>query len=89
MKYFFGIVVILGTWLLAWCGVQTIDNAVKSRADFSGEEKMEIHMCLMGDGDDCDVILDPANMNTYGDAIREQCDLMSWMTVCDNYFSAF
>lgn len=56
-----------------------------SRDEFSIEEKMNIHMCVMWWGQDCDQILDPANRMTYQDAIQEQCDLMPGMQVCDDY----
>jgi hypothetical protein len=61
---------------------------VKNRSDFSNEEKMNIHMCLMGGGQWCDVILDPVNSDTYSDAIQEQCEMMPGMSVCHEYFSA-
>lgn len=62
------------------------DTPTKTRDDFSDEEAMNIHMCLMGWGEDCAEILDPANKNTYADAIKEQCELMPGMQACDDYF---
>ena len=38
---------------------------VLSRQDFTNEEKMNIHMCLMWWGEWCDVIKNPINQDTY------------------------
>lgn len=59
---------------------------VLTREDFTNEEKMNIHMCLMWWWEWCDVIKNPINKDTYSDAIQEQCDLMPWMEDCDTYF---
>jgi hypothetical protein len=92
MNKFFGIasLTLVGA-LLVGCGVVTTDQSVSTdqeltRADFSAEEKMNIHMCLMGGGQDCDEIFDPTNQATYADAILEQCEYMSGMEQCDEYF---
>ena len=59
---------------------------ILSRLDFTNEEKMNIHMCLMWGWEWCDIIKNPIYKDTYSDAIQEQCDLMPWMEDCDTYF---
>lgn len=59
---------------------------VLTRSDFTNDEKLNIHMCLMWWWEWCDIIKDPNNKETYADAIQEQCELMPWMEDCDIYF---
>lgn len=58
----------------------------KTRTDFSNDEKMNIHLCLMGGWENCEDIMNPWNRNSYADAIKEQCELMPGMQACDDYF---
>jgi len=96
MKKLLNLLVIWSLWLiLVWCWqqksivqqeeTQKIEWA-KTRDDFSNDEKFNIHMCLMGWGENCDSILDTKNKETYADAITEQCEIMVWMEACDIYF---
>lgn len=82
---------------LAWCWSQSLKETkeptdttevtdTKTRSDFNNDEKLNIHMCLMGGGDGCEDILDTTNQNTYADAIQEQCEIMVGMEACDDYF---
>ena len=57
-----------------------------TRTDYSNDEKLNIHMCLMWWGTWCDDILDTDHKNTYADAILEQCELMAGMEACAVYF---
>jgi suppressor of ftsI len=76
--------------LLSWCSwlwaEEKNEVLVTSRDAFSMDEKFNIHMCLMGWGEWCDAILDPENKSLYGDAIKEQCEIMVGMEACDTYF---
>ena len=76
--------------LLSWCSwvwVEENTNVQDTPRDaFSMDEKFNIHMCLMGGGEWCEQILDQKNKSRYGDAIKEQCEIMVGMETCDTYF---
>ena len=57
-----------------------------TRSDFTNDEKLNIHMCLMWWWEWCDIIKDTNNKETYADAIQEQCEIMPWMEDCNIYF---
>ncbi|HMT27514.1 MAG TPA: multicopper oxidase domain-containing protein, partial [Candidatus Absconditabacterales bacterium] len=49
-------------------------------------DENNIHMCLMGGGEDCETIFDPVNQSTYGETIKKVCEMMP-MDKCKSYFS--
>ncbi len=59
---------------------------VLTRKDYTNEEKLNIHMCLMWWWTWCDDVLDENKRETYADAIQEQCEIMPGMADCDAYF---
>ena len=67
---------------------KSVNTWPKTREDFSNDEKLNIHMCLMWWGENCAPILDESNKETFADAIKEQCEIMAWMEVCDTYFGS-
>lgn len=85
MKHYILLFIIATIVVLAWCTTKTNLNT-NPIATLSPADEMNIHMCLMWWGQNCDTILDPANADTYADMIRSQCDLMP-MPVCTEYFA--
>lgn len=71
---------------IAWGTDWNTLNWEKSRLDFDNDQKLNIHMCLMWWGEWCDDILDINKKETYSDAIKEQCEIMPGMEICDTYF---
>lgn len=61
---------------LSWCSNQ-----------LPPADENNIHMCLMGGGEDCETIFDPVNQSTYWETIQKVCEMMP-MDKCKNYFSA-
>lgn len=76
--------------VLSWCSWVWVEEKTDildtPRDAFSMDEKFNIHMCLMGGGEWCEQILDQKNKSRYGDAIKEQCEIMVGMEACDTYF---
>jgi hypothetical protein len=72
--------------LLSGCSTPSNESTKTSRQDFTNDEKMNIHLCLMGGGENCAEIKNPGNKSIYADAIKEQCELMPGMKECNDYF---
>lgn len=76
--------VIVSSVILAGCSLQSSHPTPHSWSTLPAADEMTIHSCLMWNGPDCGVIMNPANSETYGAAIKSVCDTMH-MPTCDPY----
>jgi suppressor of ftsI len=79
MKY--ARLILIPLLFLAGCGKKTITTQLPAA------DEQTVHMCLMGWGKNCDIILNPANKATYGNEIQKVCTMMP-MDICKTYFAS-